>query len=245
MPEHESTGQTPVGGAARRHPPMAPLEEVWGWPLGRRLTSVSTREGARAALGAEEATSVLHPAGLRWAAARGACMVGYLLAGLWFITGLTGSTLGGRSLDGQVGPFLLFGLVAVLNPLIPWAGLRAEPLRRYLPATRVARLRLTAAAFRGDVPVAPAARWPAGSEAFALLATTAMTEGIDGAWLLDRAALPDEVGREWLRVMSRLGWLSGGEAYLRGWLRQPWRITTAGRDRLRDERRTLQALAGS
>lgn len=245
MPEHESAPAVPRGGLAGGYPPMAPLRgAVPGWPSDTSLTTAATAEDARRVLQAEAATSVLHASGLRWGVVRGVALGVVLVVWLWAAVTTVGRLIGG-DVARLPGGLVLVGFVAlVVTRLVPWGWLRVDPSRESLPSTRRERLQLRAAAFRGAMTTAPAAAWPPGSEPYALLASAAKANEIDPAWLLGRAGLPAGVGAQWLDVMGRCGWLTGGDASFGRWLRQPVTITADGRQRLEEERTRLLALAG-
>lgn len=246
MPEHASQPAAPAGGVAGGYPPMRPLVgAVPGWPEGRTLTSASTPEAARAVLRAEAETSVLHPTGLRWRVVRRMGQVVQLAAWVWLLVVLVGTVLVGDGTGLAMAPVMALLAASLLTGLVPWARLRADPTPQSLPSSRRERLRLSLAAVRGELVVTPGASWPPGSEAFALLSTASATDGIDGAWLLDRTALPAQVGARWLDALTGSGWLDGGRTLLGGRVRRPWRITDDGRDRLAEERARLQSLAAA
>lgn len=94
--------------------------------------------------------------------------------------------------------------------------------------------------------VAPAADWPAGSEAYALLSGAASVESVAPTWLGERVGLPPAIGASWIDLLKREGWLTGGGHVL--WsTRLPERhvvITHAGHEELEAERDRLGALAG-
>lgn len=246
MPEHESGAAAAARGVAGGYPPMTPLRDaVPGWPEEQPLTSVSTPEAARAVLRAEAETSVLHPTGLRWRVVRRTGQAVRLVGWLWLVVTLVRAVLGGDDPALPVGPVAVMLVASLATGAVPWSRLRADPSPGSLPSTRAGRVRLTLAALRGELAVTPAASWPPGSEAFALLSTVAATDGIDRPWLLDRARLPQRTGEQWLAALARSGWLRGGEPMLGGRLRQPVRITPLGQDRLGAERARLQALGGA
>ena len=59
--------------------------------------------------------------------------------------------------------------------------------------------------------VPPPAAWPAGSEAFAVLSGAASVESVAPSWLSERVGLsPTVVGGQWVDVLTRQGWLTGG-----------------------------------
>ena len=92
--------------------------------------------------------------------------------------------------------------------------------------------------------VPPPAAWPAGSEAYAVLSGVASVESVAPSWLYERIGLSPTVGAQWVAMLTRQGWTSGGG--LLGLARLPEehvRLTDAGRERLERERARLQALA--
>jgi hypothetical protein len=98
---------------------------------------------------------------------------------------------------------------------------------------------------REPVVVPPPAAWPAGSEAYAVLSGVASVESVAPSWLHERLGLSPTVGAQWVDVLTRQGWTSGGGRLL-GLARLPEehvRVTDAGRERLERERARLQALA--
>ena len=230
-------------GGGGGYPPMATLEgAVPGWPEGRPLTAAVTPEAARAVLQAESATSVLHPAGLLWGLVRRVGLVVFLMVWLGFaVTMVSGLVSGDR--ERMPAALMLLGFIALLvGRALPWGWQRVAPAAGSLPSTRRERLNLNLAAIRGEVTTAPAATWPAGSEAFALLSATAKSDGIDAPWLFDRAGLPEGVGSQWLAYLDLCGFLTGGGAPLGRWLREPVKITDAGRTHLEAERERLRVL---
>lgn len=228
------------------YPPMSTLQgAVPGWPEGRTLSSATTPEAARAVLQAERETSVLHASGLRWLVARRVGLAVFLLVWLFLTVTFVGGLIGGDEARLAEGPVVVGFVALVVTRLMPWAWLRVDPSTQSLPPTRKERLRLDLTALRGALTTAPAVTWPAGSEAYALLATAAMADEIDPPWLLDRAGLPAGVGAQWLEFMGRWGWLAGGDASFGRWLQQPVRITDAGRERLDEELTRLRTIADS
>lgn len=222
MPEHESAPAAPVGGVAGGYPPMAPLRgAVPGWPEDRPLTPVCTPEAARAALRSEAETSVLHPAGLRWGLVRRVGEGVQLAAWLWLLAELVRTVLADDDTEPATAPLVALLAASLVTHVVQWAWQRVDPARDSLPPTRRERAALTRSALRGDLETPPAAAWPAGAEAFSVLSTVAMTDGIDTSWLLDRTRMPGEVGEQWLGALARLRWISGGEAVAGGRMRRP------------------------
>lgn len=232
-----------VGGVAGGYPPMTPLrgavpswQEEW-------LTQASSPEQARAVLLAEAHTSVLHPVGLRWNLVRRLARAVQVVAWLCLAALLVRSLVLHVDVGPPLAPVVLAFVVSLTAGLLPWSVLRAVPGPAALPRTRSGRRRLTLDAVRGRVEGTAPAPWPRGSEAYAVLSTIGATDGIDVPWLLDRAGLPPAIGAQWVASLAHLRWLSGGEDFVHGWLRQPVRLTDAGRARLEVERERLHALA--
>jgi hypothetical protein len=95
------------------------------------------------------------------------------------------------------------------------------------------------------VVVPPPAAWPPGSEAYAVLAGAASVQSVAPTWLGQQVGLPPDVADQWVAVLRRHGWLTGGGHAL-GLSRLPelhTRVTGAGRERLEQERARLTALA--
>ncbi|HET7822452.1 MAG TPA: hypothetical protein VFL10_13100 [Ornithinibacter sp.] len=228
-------------------PPMPVLRgAVPGWPTDEPLTSVNTPDAARTALRAETETSVLDPRGLRRLWLRD---VHFLLA-LAVVVAVVVAVV--QFLTNDFTPPAWWLLVLPLSPLIlNTSGLFEMVLSRALPAAGVvprpwpARWRWYRRVRQGPVVVSPPAAWPAGSEAYAVLAGVASVESVAPSWLYERIGLSPTVGAQWVAVLTRQGWLRGGGRLL-GLERLPEehvRVTDAGRERLERERARLQALA--
>ena len=227
-------------------PPMPVLRgAVPGWPPDDPLTSVNTPDGARMALRAQSETSVLDPVGLRrlwWREVHFlsamVLLVLMLLAGVQF--------LGSGHLPGW---WLLIAIVALpINSggtLLAITTTRALPPAGVVPRLGPARWRWYRQLRQEPVVVPPPAAWPAGSEAYAVLSGVASVESVAPSWLHERLGLSPPVGAQWVDVLTRQGWTSGGGRLL-GLARLPEehvRVTDAGRERLERERARLQALA--
>ena len=72
-------------------------------------------------------------------------------------------------------------------------------------------------------------------------------ESVALSWLCERIGMSATVGAEWVTVLGRQGWLTGGGRWL-GMARLPEvhvMATDAGRERLAQERARLERLAAS
>jgi hypothetical protein len=140
---------------------------------------------------------------------------------------------------------VLFGNLLAMAQGALW---RAVPGREVMPRLGPARWRWYRSIRREPVPApTPPASWPPGSEAYALLSGAASVESVTLGWLCQRVGMSPSVGAEWLTVMSRQGWLTGG-GYPLGISRLPEErviVTDAGRERLAQERARLERLAAS
>lgn len=246
MPPHEPAPLAPVGGVPGGYPSMTPLRgAVLGWPWDEALTPIATPDAARAALRAEATTSVADPVGLRrlW--------VGDLYGLL--VTVLALVALGAFirfAARGFLPPFPVWPmlLLAPLSAAMPWllaVLTRAEPARGELPRWPLARVRWHLDIRRAPATVPPPARWPPGSEAYAVLSAAAAATSVAPSWLRERVGLLSVVGGQWVHALTRQGWLTGG-GNLFGIARWPElhvQISDAGRERLERERARLQALA--
>ncbi len=244
MPEQQPAPVAAVGG----YPPMSTLQ--WaapGWPRNRALTPLTSPDAARLTLRAESETSVLDPVGMRrlW--------VREMFVGLgvgMFVLAVVGSVQFFNS--GELPPWwiLLMLLVLVGNLGVAFQGAlwRAVPGREVMPRPGAGRWRWYRGIRRGPVPApTPPAAWPPGSEAYALLSGVAGVESVALSWLCERVGMSPTVGAQWVTVLSRQGWLTGGGHPL-GISRLPEQhisVTDAGRERLAQERACLERLAGS
>ena len=233
MPEHEAVP----------YPPMTTLRgAVPGYPL----TWVDTPDAARATLRAEAETSVLDPVGLRrwwwWD-------LHFLLLLVVFL--LTIGVIVEHVRGDQQLPFwwlVLMPLVVVVNASDTYVTsfvTRSVPPDGVVPRLGPTRWRWYRRLHREPVELAPPAAWPAGSEAYAVLASAASVESVAPAWLTERVGLPPAAGAQWLAELRRRGWLVGGGRVL-GLPRLPElhvKVTEAGRQVLEAERARLRALA--
>ncbi len=80
-----------------------------------------------------------------------------------------------------------------------------------------------------------------------MLSGVAGVESVTQGWLCERLGMSPAVGAEWVSVLTRQGWLTGG-GHLFGIARLPEMhvmATDAGRERLAQERARLERLAGN
>lgn len=219
---------------------------VPGWTPRGRLTALSTPDAARAALRAEAETSVLDPVGMRRLWLRELYLVLAVCVAVLMVVASVQYLRDGAS------PRWWFPLVVlVVLPLRltqAWALslCRAIPGPGVVPRLGPARLRWYARLGRAPAPAptAPAA-WPPGSEAYAVLSGAGSVEAVTATWLFERIGLHPAVGRQWVAVLLRQGWLTGGGRVL-GMERLPelhLTLTEEGRSTLGAERARLQALA--
>ncbi len=246
MPEQQPAPVAPVGG----YPPMPMLH--WaapGWPRNGALTPLDSPDAARLTLRAESGTFVLDPVGmcrLRW---RDAHVLLVLVVVLLMIAVTVQYLRGDEHL-----PFwwlIVMPLVTVFNGSGRSVELfitRAVPPAGVVPRWGRARWRWYRNIRREPVPApSPPAAWPPGSEAYALLCGAASVESVAQSWLCERVGMSHTVGAEWVTVLARQGWLTGGGRVL-GMARLPEvhvMATDAGRQRLAQERACLERLARS
>jgi len=240
MPETQS-GPVAHGG----YPPTAPLRgAVPGWLPRDWLASVSTPDAARAALRAEAETSVLDPVGMRRLWVREL----YLALALGILVLAVVASV--QFVRNDELPWWWFPLLLLIWPMQVsqiWLRslCRAIPGRADLPRPGMARLRWYRQLRREHVVVRPPAAWPAGSEAYAVLAGAASVESVAPTWLFERIGMSPDVGSQWVTVLTYPGWLTGGGRTL-GIERLPEShllVTDAGRERLDRERARFEALA--
>ncbi|HYN66873.1 MAG TPA: hypothetical protein VES93_08280 [Ornithinibacter sp.] len=241
MPPHEPALPGPGG-----YPPMTPLRgAVLGWPYDDALTSITSPGAARAALRAEAETSVADAVGLRrrWLGD----LYGLLVMVLALVALVAFIRFAAR---GFLPPFPVWPmlLLAPLSAAMPWllaVLTRAEPARGEVPGWPLARVRWHLDIRHAPATVPPPARWPSGSEAYAVLSAAAGAASVAPTWLRQRVGLLEVVGAQWVQALTRQGWLSGG-GHLFGISRWPElhvQLTDAGRERLERERARLEDLA--
>jgi hypothetical protein len=232
---------------AAPYPPMTALRgAVPGWPPNDPLTSVNTPDAARMALRADSETSVLDPVGMRRLWVRDVHVVLALAVVVAVVVSMVQFL---RSDFTAPGWWLIVMPLSVL--VTNTSGFFGSLLSRALPAAGVvprawpARWRWYRQVRRAPVVVPPPAAWPAGSEAYAVLAGVGSVESVTPSWLDERIGLSSTVGAQWVAVLNRQGWLIGGGRLLglQHLPEVPVQITPAGRERLDRERARLQALA--
>ncbi|HZB68716.1 MAG TPA: hypothetical protein VE503_15000, partial [Ornithinibacter sp.] len=174
------------------------------------LTPIRTPATARAALTAEENTSVVDPAGMRWLWLREldlpvavTVVVGAVVAGVQFNT--NGHTPGWWLIL-----FPLAILVHLSAGYLPSALSRSLPAPELIPRFGPARLRWYRQLRHQPSVVPPPAQWPPGAEAYALLSAAATVQSIAPSWLCERVALPPDAGAQWVAELRWEGWLAGG-----------------------------------
>lgn len=237
-----------TSGGGWGYPPMATLEgAVPGWPEGRPLTCATTRQAARAVLRAEAQTSVLDPRGLRRLWWREVLfVVAMLLLAAWVLVTVEFFRSGERT-DWWL---LITPLAILLNvggDYLTARATRAIPAAGVVPRPGPARWRWHRTLRLQPSVATPAADWPGGSEAYALLSGAGSVESVAPTWLGERVGLPPEVSALWIATLKREGWLTGGR-HVVGWSRLPEmhvEITDAGRARLEEERTRLRSLVGT
>ena len=237
-----------TSGSGWGYPPMATLEgAVPGWPDGRTLSSAATPEEAGAVLQAEAQTSVLDPRGLRrlwWR--EGVFVVAMVLLAAWVLGAVEFFRSG--ELPGWwlvITPLAL--LLNVGGDYLTTRSTRAIPAAGVVPRPGPARWRWRRALGRVPSVAPPAADWPAGSEAYAVLSGAASVESVAPTWLGERVGLPPVVSALWIPALKQEGWLTGG-GHVLGWSRLPERhveVTDVGRERVDEELRRLEFLADS
>ena len=244
MPEQQPAPVAPVGG----YPPMPMM--LWaapGWPRNGALTPVTSPDAARLTLRAESETSVLDPVGMRrlWLRELNlvvalAVMVLVIIASVQFFS------------DGETPWWWLlllpFSLLFNLGTAFMGALWRAVPGPGVVPRMGPARWHWYRGLWRRPAPApTPSAAWPPGSEAYALLSGAASVESVALSWLCERVGMSPTVGAQWVTVLARQGWVTGGGNVL-GIARLPEvhvMATDAGRERLAQERVRLERLARS
>ena len=242
MPEQQPAPLAPLGG----YPPMPTM--AWstpGWPANGALTPVISPDAARLTLRAESETSVLDPVGMRRLWVREAA-VGVALG--IFVLAVVASVQFFHSgeLPAWWFLFMLMVLIGNVGVMFKSALWRAVPGPGVMPRLGPARWRWYRSLWREPVPApSPPAAWPPGSEAYALLSGAASVESVALGWLCERVGMSPTVGAQWVTVLSRQGWLTGG-GYPLGISRLPEEqvvATDAGRERLARERARLERLA--
>ncbi len=198
---------------------------------------VTEPEAARALLDARDRVSVVHPSGARWVVLHGILQVVTVLLLLGTVADLAGWWG-----DGSSRVPILVAVLAVAVVTAPfWVQLtKAVPRRRDL------RLRApwVGTVLRGGRPEEPPAAWPEEGHGYAVLAVAARTNGIDRAWLFERAAVAPALGDATVRELAAQGWVEGGHRWLGSdRLSVPVTVTRAGRRALAVEHRRLEALA--
>jgi hypothetical protein len=211
------------------------------------LTPLTSPDAARLTLRAESETSVLDPVGMRRLWIR-ETFIGF--AGVALVLVIVSSMQPFQGGDLPVWWPLLMVTVLAGNLLMMGQGAlwRAVPGREVMPRLGPARLRWYLRLWRGPVLApSPPAAWPPGSEAFALLSGAAGVQSVALSWLCERVGMSPTVGAEWVTVLARQGWLTGG-GHVLGIDRLPevhLIATDAGRERLAQERARLERLARS
>ncbi len=242
MPEQQPAPVAPVGG----YPPMPMMVcAAPGRPRNGALTPVTSPDAARLTLRAQSETSVLDPVGMRRLWVREA-FVGFAL-GISALA-VAGSVQFFRDDELPTWWFLLTLMILVGNLSVTVQGVlwRAVPGPGVVPRMGPARWQWYRGLWRRPAPApTPPAAWPPGSEAYALLSGAASVESVASSWLCERVGMSPTVGAQWVTVLARQGWLTGGGNVL-GIARLPevhLMATDAGRERLAQERVRLERLA--
>ena len=241
MPEQQPAPVAPVGG----YPPMPML--LWaapGWPANGALTPVTSLDAARLTLRAESETSVLDPVGMRRLWLREAYFALALSVLVLWVVSFVQFLRNGESAPWL--PLVLLALPMRVGQIWFQSCCRAIPGRADVPRPGLARWRWYRSLWREPVPApSPPAAWPPGSEAYALLSGAASVESVAPRWLCERVGMSPTVGAQWVTVLGRQGWLTGG-GHVLGIARLPEvhvTATDAGRGRLERERARLERLA--
>lgn len=220
-----------------------------GWPANGALTPVVSPDVARLTLRAEAETSVLDPQGMRrlWVPAL-VLVVNVVLVVLWLIA-LVQLVTGDRGPPSWWLPVWVLALpLSTGGTFLSTTVMRARPDAGVMPRLGRQRWRWYRQLWREPVAApAPPAVWPPGSEAHAVLSGAASVRSVALSWLCERVGMSTTVGAQWVTVLARQGWLTGG-GHLLGFARLPEVhvvATDAGRERLERERARLQRLAAS